>query len=208
MVVRPSAPSILLFDLSEVLISGLIGVESTLALLVGADESAVFGALGGRPLTDLCLGRCTELQYFDSVLERSRWPLDAEDLKSIVRRNFHTVIEAMPSLIERLAEHQRLVLVSDHGREWIAYIEEVHGFLRCFEQRIYSFETGSLKSQSTVFDAVLDRMGCAASDCLLIDDNPANVATATSVGIRSIQFEGRAALSRQLLALRVSASRH
>ena len=193
-------PSILLFDLSEVLIAGLVGVESMLAPRVGEDEDDVLKELGGPALVELCLGRCTETQYLRIVLERTDWPISAEDLKVLVRTNFHHVIETMPVLVEQLAERITLALVSDHAREWIEYIEAAHGFLAYFSQRIYSYDTGFVKSQPAAFEVLLERLACEAGDCLFIDDSPANVAAAESIGIRSIRFEGQGALTRRLAA--------
>ena len=113
----------------------------------------------------------------------------------------------MRDLIRRLEGVVDLVLVSDHVREWIAYIEDVHPFLDLFERRVYSFETRLLKDDPGAFDEILRRVERAADACLFIDDNPRNVATAEAAGIRAVRFEGREALEVRLRELGVQIPR-
>jgi len=196
-------PTTLLFDLSEVLIAGLRGVEKVLAPRLELPEDEILRKLGGEALRRLCRGETTEGVYLrDVAVELGGAPEPAE-LREFARTNFHYEIPGMPDLVRRLEGAVDLVLVSDHAREWIAYVEDVHPFLDLFERRVYSFETGLLKHEPGAFDEILRRIGRTADACLFIDDNPRNVAAAEAAGLRAVCFEEREALEVRLRELGV-----
>jgi HAD superfamily hydrolase (TIGR01509 family) len=198
MTFEPPPPRVLLFDLSEVLISGLRGVEQVLATRIDEPEGEILQKLGGELLRRLCRGSISEDEYWTAVRDGNRWEIAVDDLRGMIRRNFHHCVPGMPELVRELHERVDLVLVSDHAREWIEYIEDTHPFLGLFEVRVYSFETGWLKDEAAAFGEVLVRIGRDASECLFVDDDSRNVQQAERVGIRSIRFEGRDALVRCL----------
>jgi FMN phosphatase YigB (HAD superfamily) len=55
-----------------------------------------------------------------------------------------------------LASRYPLALISDHAREWIAYIKTIHSFMTAFQHTFFSFEHKSLKSDPQTFHMVLD----------------------------------------------------
>ncbi len=188
----------ILFDLSEVLISGLVGAETAIAPALGLGEQDVLRALGGESLRQLCLGKLTEDQYLDQVKHRHGWKISNRFLKSAIRANFHRSVLGMPPLLEILTPSHRLILFSDHAREWIAYIRTIHPFLALFEAQFFSFQIGYCKDDPEAFQSVLAALRCAPSECVFVDDNPANIATAASLGIPSIQFTGAERLAKYL----------
>jgi len=78
--------------------------------------------------------------------------------------------------------------LSDHAREWVAYIQSVHQFLEVFSLRYFSFELQQTKQNSATFIDVLLRLKRKPGDCLFIDDSNANIERARSLGIASIHF--------------------
>ena len=66
----------------------------------------------------------------------------------------------MPELLTALRAH-RLMLLSDQGREWMAYLDATHPFLGLFERRFLSFEMGQTKRQLTTFQHVIAELCCA-----------------------------------------------
>jgi putative hydrolase of the HAD superfamily len=198
---RSAPPSVLLFDLSEVLISGLVGVERVVAPLIGKPEAQALRELCGDPLRRLCRGAISEDDYLAAIHAEHGWSLPADDVKAAIRANLRRVIPGMPELIGALHDRVGLVLVSDHAREWIGHIETVHPFLSLFPVRIYSFDMGLLKDEPGAFDRVLRQIGRAADACVFVDDTPRNVAAATEVGLRAVRFEGRDLLVESLRGL-------
>jgi HAD superfamily hydrolase (TIGR01509 family) len=188
----------IIFDLSEVLISGLLGVENGLARHLHKSASAILTSLGGPLLEELLLGNITEDTYLRAIIEREGWNTDASTLKNAIRRNFRNQVEGMPDILAALAQDHDLVLLSDHAREWIAYIQSIHPFLQLLGRAFFSYELGRLKRDPETFSQVVRELRVPARHCLFIDDNPVNVAAAESAGLRGIRFAGAVQLASEL----------
>jgi putative hydrolase of the HAD superfamily len=188
----------IIFDLSEVLIAGLFGIEGPLAEQLCVSGSAILPAFGGSLLDDLCCARLTEDEYLERIISRQGWNTSPAHLKPVIRRNFHRRVAGMQRVVDRLKLRYELVLLSDHAREWIAYIQEVHSVFNAFGELFFSYELGQTKSDPTTFVRVLDRLGQTAERCLLVDDSERNVAAARSVGINSVRFVDATQLVRTL----------
>src|SRR5437016_4132540 len=106
----------IIFDLSEVLISGLCGIEKSLSAQVQNSPPEVLTALGGDLLLSLCRGEISEDAFLKSVLLNTGWAISAEDLKLAIRNNFARKVDGMDKLLEQLAVEYELVLLSDHGK--------------------------------------------------------------------------------------------
>lgn len=199
--VSPTArPRTIIFDLSEVLIAGILGIEQALAARLNCDVAAVLGHFGGEHLDDLCRGKLVESEYLAKVLARSGWHLKADDLAAMLRTNFTRKVEGTEALVHRLTSDYELVLLSDHSREWIAAIDTLHALLTLFHRRIYSFEIGLLKRDPDVWTKVLTLLQREARECLFIDDSAINVACAQKQGLAAIRFVSASDLEQQLVA--------
>ena len=95
----------------------------------------------------------------------------------------------MDETIAQLSDKYTLILLSDHAREWIEYIEEYHRFLTKFSARMYSFETGHLKNVTHNFQKLLTDLNILSGSCLFIDDRKENIAVADQCGIKGILFK-------------------
>jgi HAD superfamily hydrolase (TIGR01509 family) len=197
---RPVMTRTLIFDLSEVLIAGLLGIEKPLAARLQIDEQTVLPAFAGQLLEDLCCGRLSEDEYLARILQRQQWSITAPEVKRIIRDNFHHRVPGMEELVSLLARQHKLILLSDHAAEWVAYIRDVHPWLRVFQTRFFSFELQQTKREPSTFRLVLDAIKRRPEDCLLVDDRAPNLGVAASIGIRGICFTSADALARELAA--------
>lgn len=187
-----------LCDLSEVLIAGLLGVEQQLAPLVSLSGREFLAALAHPSLAELFRGHISEETYLSQLVERQGWDLPVETLKQQIRLNFHRQVEGTLDIVSELAVSYPVVLVSDHAREWVAYITDVHPFLSLFTRTFYSYEYGYLKREPEAFRYVLDCLGVTPEECLLIDDSETNTTVAAGLGIATIRFTTAAALAQEL----------
>jgi putative hydrolase of the HAD superfamily len=187
-----------IFDLSEVLISGLVGIEKALPRHLPACEDEILRCFGGQLLEELLLGNISEDTYLKAIIAREGWETDVSRLKRVIRSNFHNQVEGMPDILAALAPDHKLVLLSDHAEEWIAYINAIHPFLRLFSRAFFSYQLGTLKRDPATFSQVLQELSLPARRCLFIDDNPVNVAVAQSVGLRGICFASAEQLTSEL----------
>lgn len=179
----------LIFDLSEVLIAGFVGIGQTIANHIGASPDQVMPALDLELLFPLFRGHVTEEMFIERMTRRLNHGVTNAEVKRLIRQNFHRRVPGMELLLNQLNDYE-LVLLSDHAREWGDYIHVVHPFLNQFNRQFFSFELGSMKSQAETFVQVLATLQSQPSECLFIDDNPNNVAVAQSVGLDAVQFQG------------------
>ena len=178
----------IIFDLSEVLISGLCGVEESLAPRLGSSPTEVLSALGGDLLIQLCRGELSEDAYLESVISNRGWVISVDELKQLIRANFSRKVADMENLLERLAAHYELVLLSDHAKEWVEHIHGLHPNLRIFPTQVYSFQTGQTKREPSTFHQLLESINRRSDECVFIDDSIGNIESARSVGIKAFQF--------------------
>src|SRR5436305_1202527 len=70
-----SAIRVIIFDLSEVLIAGLCGVEESLALRFRRPGPEILSAFGGELLIRLCRGEISEDFYLESIIANNAWEI-------------------------------------------------------------------------------------------------------------------------------------
>jgi beta-phosphoglucomutase-like phosphatase (HAD superfamily) len=195
---RKGKPSVFIFDLSEVLISGLVGIETQLLQQLPASDDEILPCFGGPLLDELLLGNISEDTYLRAIVLREGWRTDISRLKRAIRNNFHNQVEGMLDILAALAPDYELALLSDHAEEWIAYIRSIHRFLRLFRHTFFSYQLRRLKRDPEAFSQALEALAIPAPRCLFIDDNPANVAVAQSVGLPGICFVDAEQLASEL----------
>ena len=188
----------IIFDLSEVLIAGLVGIEKELAQELPVPENRILPCFGGYLRDELFIGSISEDVYLRYIVTKERWKISTARLKTVIRHNFHNEVEGVLSILTELPSRYEFVLLSDHAREWIAYIDSIHPFLKIFKHTFYSYDLGRLKKNPETFSEVLDALSVYPHNCLFIDDNPNNVSVAESVGIPSIQFVNAEQLASEL----------
>ena len=189
----------IIFDLSEVLIMGLIGIEKQLAPILNLSESEILQSFGGPLLEAICCREITEDQYLRQILEQQEWQVPIDTLKWIIRENFRREVEGTRAILGHLVIQYEVVLLSDHAEEWVTYIKAIHPFLEQFKRTFFSYEIGTTKKDPVTFEVVLGEMRCQAEECWLIDDSEKNIAVASLAGINSIQFRSAEQLREQLV---------
>ncbi len=190
----------IIFDLSEVLIHGLVRFEDAIACEIGVTPQTSAAAFGGPHLRAILEGSIGEDRYLEEVIAKNAWTIAPDRLTTLLRQNFNATLPGTIEIARQLSHAYRLALLSDHAREWAAYITATHGFLdTLFVRKLFSYEIGSTKRQSRTFHVLLDMLPATPGQCLFIDDNPHNVEVARSLGIDSIHFLDAGQLRDELL---------
>ena len=193
----------IIFDLSEVLISGLIGIEKELAPLVNLPEDKFLKSLWTDSFKELMKGKISEDEYLNDVFEKNNWKADKEVFKKIIRKNFHNEVEGMIKLIEELNKKYKLVLLSDHAVEWIDYVDRIHPFLNLFDKKYFSFQTREIKREKRAFELLLKGNDLLASECIFIDDSFTNIKAAEEIGFYVLLFKGTEQLKEDFKLLNI-----
>ena len=178
-----------IFDLSEVLIMGLVGIEKQLSPILNMPENEILPCFGGELLQSICRGKISEEYYLQKIVDHQNWQIEIERLKTIIRKNFHREVEGTKDILVHLANTHEVILLSDHAKEWVSYIRKIHSLFDVFHSVFFSYELGGTKKQSETFAKVLEEMNYGAQDCWFIDDSAANISVAANTGINGIQFK-------------------
>ncbi len=199
----------IIFDLSEVIISGYRGIEEVVL-------ESQYGTFGNQKLLEnetdldsmrenetflnLLRGKLTEEEYLNHVLKNRNWNVSVEQLKTVIRSNLNQPIPGTMEIVKQLKAEGKyqLILLSDHAREWMEYIEEKNKDLKMFDKKIFSYDIGAVKSDKQTFKTVLEQTGIVADETLFIDDYEKNVKNAEAVGIHGIVFENADQLRKTL----------
>ncbi len=188
----------IIFDLSEVIISGYRGIEEiVLESQYGTfenqklleNEAELDSMRENEFFLNLLRGKLTEEEYLNNVLRNKNWNVSIEQLKVIIRSNLNRPVEGTIEIVKELKGKYQLILLSDHAREWMKYIEEKNKDLKLFDQKIFSYDIGAVKSDKQTFHIVLEQTGIVADETLFIDDYEKNVKNAEAVGIHGIVFK-------------------
>jgi glucose-1-phosphatase len=188
----------LLFDLSDVLVVGLTGIEARLQAILPYPSGEILGQLRSDAMLDFLLGYCSEEEYLGRVRRAYGWEPDVDQIKAVIRQHFKTAMPGAGEMVASLARDYPLYLLSDHGREWARYIEAEHAFLSLFTRRFYSFELHLRKNNPEVYREVLRQIGVPAAECLFVDDRAGFLAAASQAGLTGILFENCGQLKNKL----------
>lgn len=80
------------------------------------------------------------------------------------------------------------VLLSNDVAQWNTCLMELHGLNRYFEDVIVSGQVHMRKPQESIFRYTLERLGCAAGECVFVDNSAANLRAAERLGIFTVHF--------------------
>ena len=190
----------IIFDLSEVIISGYHGAEKIIErqYAILGEEFKKQKLFKNEYFLDLMRGKISEEEYLEELLQGTNWNISVEQLKAAIRQNLNQPVLGTMEIVKELKGKYQLILLSDHTREWMEYIEENNRDLKIFDKKIFSYDIGAVKSDEQTFKIVLEQAGIVADETLFIDDYEKNVENAEAVGIHGIVFENAEQLRKTL----------
>ncbi len=188
----------IIFDLAEVLLTGLLGVERHLEPILGIRAEEIEKMLHGKELISLFHGEITEEEYWLKVTKKNRWDVNVRILKETIRSNF-VEIEGTRRIVERLKEKgYKLGLLSVHTKEWVDHCVKKFDYHKLFHSTQYSFEVQLSKPDKRAYKLILQKLASKPEECLFIDDNPKNVKAAEELGMQTIHFKNAKQLKKEL----------
>jgi putative hydrolase of the HAD superfamily len=102
------------------------------------------------------------------------------------------------TLFEKLSKRYRLCLLSNTDPIHVAYMEANYDFFRFFPARIYSCGVGASKPSPFIYREALRACKAQAGEAVYIDDIPAYVEAAQSLGMAGIHYQSPAQLADDL----------
>lgn len=196
-------PTVVVFDLGGVLVDWN---PRYLYRKLMADPAAIERLLGevttGEWNAELDRGR----PYAEAVAElASRYPGDRLHIEAYFSRWLEMVDGPIAGTVAILEElHGRgvpIYALSNWSAETFPLVAEDprFAFLKLFRRRFISGELKLIKPEPAIFHHLLAETGHAASTCLFVDDNRANVEAAAALGFPVHHFADPAALRADLV---------
>ncbi|HYT91571.1 MAG TPA: HAD family phosphatase [Gemmataceae bacterium] len=173
-----------------------------LARYTDLTPEAMYAAIYDSELEDAVeSGRLSIREFLERFRELCRLSCDDELLASACADIFWPN-EEVCALVPALAGRYRLLLGSNtnalHARHFCRQFEDV---LSHFEALVLSCEIGVRKPRAGFFEHCQRLAGCAAEECVFIDDLPANVEGARACGWHGIVYRQGGELRERLAAL-------
>jgi FMN phosphatase YigB (HAD superfamily) len=104
------------------------------------------------------------------------------------------------SLLLRVKERYRLLLLSNTNPIHFAMIRQHYPLVRHFDHAVLSYEVGAIKPSPQIYEAALAQAGCRPDECFFTDDVLPFVEGARRHGIDAVQFQSAAQLEDELRA--------
>lgn len=192
--------STIIFDLSEVYLSGMYGIEEKISKI--ADLSSPQEELYlQKEAEEFFHGQISEDEFWTRLNNKFKWGLKVDDLKKLIRDQM-IEIEGTREILESLHQQgYKLGLLSIHAREWVDHLEQRFDYHRLFHSRLYSFEVALCKPERRAFEMILQKLDVAPQKALFVDDYDVNTKAAAELGINVIQFENAQQLKRDLWSI-------
>jgi HAD superfamily hydrolase (TIGR01509 family) len=192
----------IIFDLGGVYFSDGTGMAITsIAARYKIDQEAVAEVLNGDAGARYRTGRITAAQFWQQANTHWHTQGSPEELSTFWCESYQPnpgTVRLVRQL--RAADHQILYL-SDNTKERVAYLEEKYGFLKNFDDGVFSHLVRLKKPDPMIYQRVLEKTLHPASACVYIDDKPDYLMPARDLGMQVIAFKNAAQLEADLKEL-------
>lgn len=162
-------------------------------------------------LAEVCTVEWNERQdagrpFADAVDELMPRHADKRELIEAFGARFGEMIPgAIEGTVEILGELKRrgtpLYALTNWSAETFPPQRARFPFLAAFDGIVVSGDEGVIKPDPRIFRILLERYAIAPHEAVFIDDNPANAAAASALGVHGIHFRSPEALRRELARL-------
>lgn len=190
----------IIFDLSEVIISGYHGVEIVIEQNTNVSAECFLKRKKDTIefFLDTMRGKHTEDEYLEYLIKDTSWNIDKDTLKRLIRKNLNIPVEGTMDIIKNLSDKYNLILLSDHVKEWVEYMYSDNLDLSIFKHKYFSYDCKKIKSDEGVFKYIINDQKINPEETIFIDDYESNVKVANEAGIRGIVFKDANQLKNEL----------
>ncbi len=158
------------------------------------DRDDVADFINGEPGREYRIGAISTEQFWQQAIRQWNIQSSAEIL-ALIWNSSYQLDEGTERLVDmiRSAGHELLYL-SDNTAEKVAYLDAKFAFLRKFDDGIFSHLVNCRKPDPKIYELLLSKASNPPTDCIFIDDKPANLEPAKKLGMQTIAFKNSAHL--------------
>ena len=177
----------LLVDLEGVLVGGRRKNYRLWLKSMGADPSKL-QEVYQKVVMDLYRGKISCSKAVKIVNESLKTKIPTKNFFK-KRTEYSQVNQEVINFVKQIQKKGiRVHLISDISKYSWEFVRKKYSFIRIFNQRILSFNTGFTKEQPEYYKYLERRLDCKKSDMILVDDKLENISTARKEGLRAIHF--------------------
>ena len=138
--------------------------------------------------------------------QQQRYPEFAEAIDMYMSRWEESLPGEMPGmygLVQRLKANpdNHIFGLTNWSMETFPQARQKFPILQLIDQYVVSGDVKIVKPAPGIFHILLNQFGLKAEECIFVDDNPDNVASASGLGFHGILFHDAATLEQQLTSL-------
>lgn len=198
---QPAAVKLITFDLGNVLVKvDHLEFCRRLAVLTPFTPEDIFDyVFNGALEPGYDTGTITSQEFYQYIISQFNLTIEFERFS----RWWNSIFSSMPEMeqvVIRLAERYPLFLLSNTNALHFEYIYQNYPLLQHFQEFVLSYQTGSRKPESAIYQHLIRRSGMSPEQILFVDDKMPFVAAARATGMQAWQFTSPDDLQTQLTA--------
>lgn len=195
----------IIFDMSEVIITGIHGAEKEIESTFGikANEYENRRIKVNEVFLDLMRGKLTEDEYMAVLIAGTGWNISGNDIKKVLRDYLGRPIPGTKEIIQKLKGKYNLILLSDYPLEWKDEVLKNRKEMQLFDKMFFSCDFGLVKADNDCFEHIINNAQIKPEETIFIDDYENNVKNAEKIGIKGIIFKNANDLEEKLTELKI-----
>lgn len=152
--------------------------------------------------TGYIVGKASETDYWNAIRKETGIKISDFDMRTEILNRFK-LRPWMLRTVDRLRLKGYFVSMLSDQTNWLDELDARSHFCGRFDAVFNSYHLGKGKRDISVFSDVASILGVSPESCLLIDDNPGNIARASSLEYKTILFSDRNSFFKELTILEV-----
>jgi epoxide hydrolase-like predicted phosphatase len=120
-----------------------------------------------------------------------------EEVENQIEKDIYKNVDLLAS-IRTLKQDYKIGLLSNVATDWVQTKLLSNQEQALFDSMVFSYQVQLFKPDKAIFELVAERLGVATSNCVMIDDQPANCEGAQAAGMQAIQYRDNAQTMQKL----------
>jgi HAD superfamily hydrolase (TIGR01509 family) len=140
-------------------------------------------------------------EFHERIVKAVDVQMSREEFFAIYNDIFWLNAPALKVLKRLKPAGSKLLLLSNTDSERFGFVRQRFSQILIFDDYILSYDLGLAKPAPGIYLEAVKRAGCAADECVFIDDLPMNVEAAVSLGMKGVVYAPTTDLAAELARL-------
>ncbi len=112
------------------------------------------------------------------------------DLEKVEKEYLDTIElnDGFVDFISAAKKHFKTAIISNDSSRWGRYLREKFDINKYFDAVSVSGDLRIKKPDRRIFELTIEKLGCAAADCLYVDDREEYLTAAEALGMKTVMF--------------------